>query len=48
MIEMLMNDALSNSTKKEEELKNLNVWIQASFIQAGVKPQQNQFETSLN
>uniref|UniRef100_A0AAR5PYC5 AAA+ ATPase domain-containing protein n=1 Tax=Dendroctonus ponderosae TaxID=77166 RepID=A0AAR5PYC5_DENPD len=34
--EMLLNDACSASTKKEEELKNMIVWIQATFIQAGV------------
>ncbi|XP_060531522.1 dynein axonemal heavy chain 12 [Cylas formicarius] len=36
LIEMLLNDACQNCKRKEEEFKNMNVWIQATFIQAGV------------
>ncbi|CAH1159888.1 unnamed protein product [Phaedon cochleariae] len=36
MAEMYLNDAFAASSKKEEELKYTDVWIQASFIQAGV------------
>lgn len=35
MLEMLLNDALQGSTKKEEEAKHLDLWIQITFIQAG-------------
>nr|XP_023012338.1 LOW QUALITY PROTEIN: dynein heavy chain 7, axonemal-like [Leptinotarsa decemlineata] len=36
MIEMLLDDACAGSTKKEEEAKYMEVWIQATFLQAGV------------
>ncbi|XP_018571400.1 dynein heavy chain 12, axonemal [Anoplophora glabripennis] len=36
MLEMLLNDAIHGSTKKEEEAKHLDLWIQITFIQAGV------------
>ncbi|XP_030765059.1 dynein heavy chain 12, axonemal [Sitophilus oryzae] len=36
MVEMLLNDACSESTRKQEDLKNILLWIQAAFIQAGV------------
>ncbi|KAG5885992.1 hypothetical protein JTB14_025387 [Gonioctena quinquepunctata] len=36
MLEMYMDDAVAGSTKKEEEAKFVDIWIQASFIQAGV------------
>lgn len=35
MVEMFLNDALHGSTKKEEEAKHLDLWIQITFIQAG-------------
>lgn len=35
MLEMYLNDALQGSTKKEEEAKHLDLWIQITFIQAG-------------
>ncbi|CAH1959988.1 unnamed protein product [Acanthoscelides obtectus] len=36
MVQMLLDDATGGSVKKEEESKYLDVWIQATFIQAGV------------
>lgn len=36
MVEMLMNDAVNSGTKKEEQPKYMDVWFQASFIQAGI------------
>ncbi|KAL1506278.1 hypothetical protein ABEB36_005670 [Hypothenemus hampei] len=34
--EMLLNDACDGRIKKEEDIKNMPIWIQVSFIQAGV------------
>nr|CAH7749861.1 unnamed protein product [Callosobruchus chinensis] len=36
MVQMLLDDAMANSVKKEEESKYLDVWTQATFMQAGV------------
>ncbi|KAJ8931053.1 hypothetical protein NQ314_016082, partial [Rhamnusium bicolor] len=36
MVEMLLDDAMDGRIKKEEEAKYLDIWIQATFIQAGV------------
>lgn len=36
MVEMLMNEALTGGTKKEDQEKYLDIWMQASFIQAGM------------
>lgn len=36
ILEMVMDDACAESTKKEEDFKYLMTWIQASFIYAGV------------
>lgn len=35
MVEMLMKEALSSGTKKEEQAKYIEIWMQASFLQAG-------------
>ncbi|KAJ8974696.1 hypothetical protein NQ317_015225 [Molorchus minor] len=36
MVGMLLDDALGFSVKKEEDAKYLEIWIQATFLQAGV------------
>ncbi|KAF7282405.1 hypothetical protein GWI33_002719 [Rhynchophorus ferrugineus] len=36
MVAMLLDDACMQSTRKEEDFKNILIWIQATFIQAGV------------
>ncbi|KAJ8944983.1 hypothetical protein NQ318_010185 [Aromia moschata] len=36
MVEMLLDDALGFSVKKEEDAKYMELWIQATFLQAGV------------
>lgn len=35
MVEMFMNEAMISGTKKEEQVKYIEIWIQASFMQAG-------------
>lgn len=35
MVEMLMNEGMTGGTKKEEQVKYIDTWMQASFLQAG-------------
>lgn len=36
MVEMYMNEAMIGGTKKEEQVKYIETWIQVSFIMAGI------------
>jgi dynein heavy chain len=36
LVEMLLNGACAETVKKEEEAKNLMIWMQATFLQAGL------------